>query len=453
MSGHVRDQLSAYLDRELAPAEDDAVVSHLRECEACRSHLEALTSVDRVARALPVDAPAGYFDTLPGRVRARLEAASAVRSADRDERERGPFPARARAVGPARSSRPTVRRPFGLPAWTWAVAAAVLLAVVTPLTVREQRMPSTTPPPLQAPRLAIPATPPMTVTGEDAAPAPAPVREAARRDDSWKARGQGIPGGAPQDLGRDAVGGHRANAEPKAAERGFSVAPPPPPVAAYRAEPPSSELELGAAAQSPAPQAPAATAPAPAASPAAAKRQRAPGLGGPYAQQQTEGQAQRQAPPGEAADRVAAGSTAEEVTAADTREGARDKQEAAPTTLAKSATEQDEQGYAAVGGITSRAPTADERAFSRLAAQTAKTVGTLRVRREAWRTFALDYPQSPRADEARVRVIEAGIAAWRLGRDPADLGQARMDAASYLDRPDAAQAARVRALLGSVEGS
>ena len=85
MSEHVRERLSAYLDRELAAADDDAVLAHLRGCEACRSHLAALTSVDKAARALSVEAPAGYFDTLPGRVRARLETTAAGKRVARPE--------------------------------------------------------------------------------------------------------------------------------------------------------------------------------------------------------------------------------------------------------------------------------------------------------------------------------------------------------------------------------
>src|SRR5260221_13617991 len=121
MSEHVRERLSAYLDRELAADDADAVLAHLRGCEACQSHLAALSSVDQAARALPVEAPAGYFDTLPGRVRARLEATSS------------------RPAG-ARLPRPIVRPPPPpLPAWTWAGAAAPLPAAVGPITPRGKR--------------------------------------------------------------------------------------------------------------------------------------------------------------------------------------------------------------------------------------------------------------------------------------------------------------------------
>ena len=201
-------------------------------------------------------------------------------------------------------------------------------------------------------------------------------------------------------------------------------------------------MESGAVAESPASRAPAASAAV------AEKRQRMPGPGGPYAQAPSPSQAQLQAPTDQAAGKAGVGSTAEEVVVAD--EGARDKAEAAPA-LAKSARERDEQGPRGAGALANRVPPADEQEFSRLAAPAARTAGALRARREAWRTFVLLYPKSPRADEARVRAIEVGIAAWRLGHDPGDLGQARVDAASYLSRPDAAQAVRVRTMVAPLE--
>jgi hypothetical protein len=204
-------------------------------------------------------------------------------------------------------------------------------------------------------------------------------------------------------------------------------------------------MEAGAAAESPASRASTASAPA------AERRRRVPGPGGPYAQAPSQSQAQIQTPSDQAAASVAVGSPAEELAAADAREGAREKEEAAPF-LAKSARERDEQGLPGAGALANRVPPADEQEFSRLAGPAAQTVGALRARREAWRTFGLLYPKSPRADEARVRAIEVGIAAWRLGHDPVDLGQARVDAASYLSRPDAAQTARVRAILENVGG-
>ncbi len=132
-------------------------------------------------------------------------------------------------------------------------------------------------------------------------------------------------------------------------------------------------------------------------------------------------------------------------------ERARDKEETARP-LAKSARERDEQGLRGAGALANRVLPADEQEFSRLVAPAAQTVGALRARREAWRTFVRLYPASPRADEARVRLVETGAAVWRLGRDPRDRERVREDAAAYLDGEDAVQKARVRAVLENVEG-
>ncbi len=74
-----------------------------------------------------------------------------------------------------------------------------------------------------------------------------------------------------------------------------------------------------------------------------------------------------------------------------------------------------------------------------------------RERREAWRTFVAEHPESPHADEARVRVVEAGLEAWRAGGDPRDLDLAREDAAAYLARDDAALKERVRRALEAAD--
>jgi len=106
MSGHPGELLSAFLDGELSAAEQAAVEGHLRECAACAHELEELAAVDAFARELPVPAPAGYFEELPGRVRAR------------------------------------VRRPARVPrlaVWAAAAAAAVMAVTVTPLLMQRER--------------------------------------------------------------------------------------------------------------------------------------------------------------------------------------------------------------------------------------------------------------------------------------------------------------------------
>jgi hypothetical protein len=71
--------------------------------------------------------------------------------------------------------------------------------------------------------------------------------------------------------------------------------------------------------------------------------------------------------------------------------------------------------------------------------------------RDDWNAFARGDPDSPRADEARVRAMEASALAFNLGRDPRDRDRARAAAQAYLARPDAIQAARVRALLARLD--
>jgi anti-sigma factor RsiW len=67
---HIRTKLSAYQDRELGPAEKDAVKAHLRTCEACREKYEALLQTYRMFRDLPAIEPA------PGLTRQIVDSAT-----------------------------------------------------------------------------------------------------------------------------------------------------------------------------------------------------------------------------------------------------------------------------------------------------------------------------------------------------------------------------------------
>jgi hypothetical protein len=107
LSGHERERLSAYLDRELPGDERAAVEAHLSACPECAAFLAELSAVDGAAASLPAEPPEGYFESFPARVRSRLE--------------------------PRRGAVPRV------PAWAWAAAAALVLAVITPLTLRQLR--------------------------------------------------------------------------------------------------------------------------------------------------------------------------------------------------------------------------------------------------------------------------------------------------------------------------
>jgi len=362
MSEHVRDRLSAYLDQELV------------SMEACRRHLETLAAVDSAVRALPIEAPSGYFDALPGRVRARLER-------------------------PA----PRVRQvPLRLPAWTWAAAAALVLGVVTPLTMvtlwstREEPLPVPRPEALAPPTVAL-----------------SPLADARGDKDKEEMK----PGTADELKLRRAAPASGRNTQPLPV--GGAMPATGPARDAFATAPPSAPAENAVADEAPAPAA------APTSTLGLEKaRKRAPAAGGgPYAPQQVQTQEQGQA-----------------VTP--------------PARLqSKSAREKDGAGGLREEVARSGEAGADspESGYQRLLVPPAQTVAGLRARREAWRAYALRFPESPRADEARLRVVETGAAAWRLGRDPDDRARVMEDAAAYLDRRDATHAPQVRAILQKVQ--
>jgi Putative zinc-finger len=146
LSAHVAERLGLFLDGELPADERAAIASHLRECAACARRLEELTAVDDLARSLTVEAPQGYFDDFPSRVRSRLRA-----------------PAKARL------------RP---PVWSFAAAAALLLGVLTPIVWHQMQTPvvpaksDAAPPPAAEPaapqtQAGTPLTPPASVVAEE----------------------------------------------------------------------------------------------------------------------------------------------------------------------------------------------------------------------------------------------------------------------------------------------
>jgi anti-sigma factor RsiW len=73
VSEHEHERLSAYLDGELPPAEMSAVGAHVAACPECAARLAEFAAVDEAAAALAATAPSGYFEALPGRMRARVE--------------------------------------------------------------------------------------------------------------------------------------------------------------------------------------------------------------------------------------------------------------------------------------------------------------------------------------------------------------------------------------------
>jgi hypothetical protein len=158
-----------------------------------------------------------------------------------------------------------------------------------------------------------------------------------------------------------------------------------------------------------------------------------------------------------AEDRVAAGTATTRATA-ETSEVAGALSEAAraePTADAQKerAAPPPERKLAAGGGAFAhpddRALMTDKR-YRALLARNATSAAQARVLRDAWELFARDVPTDAPADEARVRAIEAGVLAWRLGHDPGDLATARARARAYLEAESAPQGARVRAILDAL---
>jgi len=88
-----------------------------------------------------------------------------------------------------------------------------------------------------------------------------------------------------------------------------------------------------------------------------------------------------------------------------------------------------------------------ERAFGSLEASRPRTAAEWRRLREAWSSFAAAHPDDPRADEARVRAIEAGREAWLAGGAADDEEAFQRDGRAYLAREDARQKERVARLL------
>jgi Putative zinc-finger len=396
MSDHVLDRLSAFLDEELPAREHEVVEGHLRACSACAARLDLLRAVDGEARALTITAPAGYFEALPGRIRGRLE-------------------------------RSTRRRTLRPPVWSLAVAAALLLAVVTPLTMRRNGV---VPPPMAAPVVTYPSAAAAEAEADKAVVPAAPP--AAGKDLGAK---EEVPSA---ELRLDAKLRDQAPQRRDRPEAGASLAQAPPAGAAPTAAPaPADERKLQETVTADAESPSMAVAP---------PRARKAGPGGPYAQQQAPRESQSTPAFAEAPVEAPSAGAAEESRPAASNEAARD--EGLAKRDSQGAREKAAVGGAAAGRVSSAVSSSDEKVFRVLQdAAMPTTLAALRERREAWRSFTRDFPASPRADEARVRVVETGAAAWRAGGDAADLVRAREDASAYLARRDAPQAVRVRALL------
>jgi len=388
MNGHVLDRLSAYMDGELSASEGATVRDHLGDCPECSRRLDELVGLDEKVRELPAEAPEGYFDSFPHRVRQRLEA----------------------------GRRPAVRR---LPAWAWPVAAALLVSVLVGTRIGDwfpappaversgaragKEAPEQQPPEMKSAEESEAAAPLRTPPAQHARAA----ARAADKDEANKAsKREDVPSKTPGDM--LVADGRRA---PFLLESRSDLA-------ADRASPEGANRQLPR------------------------QETQLPGPGGPRNQNQ-QGQVINQtgiaggAPP----------SGVETATPKAVPPAAPPPPAEAAEPLQKSKGEDRETaGY----GRGRPSDPAEER-FGALRKATLKDAVEARRSRESWRLFCREHPFGPRADEARVMVIEAGALAYRLGGDKADLETLKRDAEAYLEREEAPRRARVRAILKSFE--
>jgi Putative zinc-finger len=384
VSAHVVDRLSAYLDGELEAADRREVEAHLRLCGECARHLEDLAAVDELARALPLEAPGGYFETLPARVRFKVAAG----------RRRGPR----------------------LPVWSWAVAAALLLAVVTPALLKRN------------PEL---AEVPRSVAPVPAAPLPSRLSDSKEQP----AGGASLPEAAEEKqrspASYDEVQSAARKRAPAPGLRGPAAAPAPAvgfaqgTLASNEAAAPLAKVEVARAKDK-------------ALEGVSEKPAGAPG---------TPAASATFAPPPEAAVEGAAGQhlfePKPEADDADSPAAVGEAKKVGSATRSASAARRDAEAGRAE-------PPAPKLRFRTLAAAVASNVEDARRLREQWRSFVAQGPSAAQADEGRVRIVQMGVQAWHLSNDPGDLVLVKRDGEDYLRRADAAQGDRVRALLSTV---
>jgi hypothetical protein len=387
MTAHVGARMSAYIDRELTPSERAGVEVHLRECAECARAVEEMRAVDALARGQDVEAPAGYFEALPGQLRTRLAP-----------------PARGR-----------------VPAWAVALAAGLAVAVLAPIVMRDR--PATAPLASSAPSLDAPARLATEPTPREAVPAASPAPDAAaeanRVSPETRAR---VPRGyaanrpVPQPESADRLQRRERADEP--AEGGRAAAAPPVPRAVI---PPTDPAPAAGRAEGP----------------PARERHQAPAAPGPTEQA------------------LAAGAVAGVDAAAEAESAALEEdEESAPKLVDDSATERDAEGRPvppAPRRTAAKARPGTDARFRSLSTRATRNAAEARALRDAWAALVRDDPEGPHADQARVHALEAGAAAWRLGRRPEDRAQVERDARAYLLRSDSAQKERVRALLAGLE--
>jgi hypothetical protein len=330
--------------------------------------------VDAFAREVPVQAPDGYFEALPARVRARVRR-------------------------PARIPRPAL--------WAVAAAAAVMAVVVTPVVLHRGSV--------MAPAPAVPEGPAPATLAASTAPAPPAFAQSADAGS----------GARPLRPAKSEVRGRLQEREEadKPAENVLTK------TQTNTADQPLRHDAPAPAAVAP-PPATAAPAAPPAPAPAAATRDAAAGF-----------EERATAPEPKAMTDKVEVQTAADAEGARAESGADARKERARPPERKLAA-----GSGAFAHPDDRALMTNKR-YEALLARPATSAAQARVLRDAWDLFARDFPADARADEARVRAIEAGVLTWTLGRDPADLAAVRVRGRAYLEAENAPQAARVRAAL------
>jgi len=140
------DQLSAYVDGALPPAEHAAAAAHLAGCEACRASLETMRAADALfGEVLTHDPGDAYFRSFASRVADRIGAEGAGEAAPATARETAP-----EVLGterrPPRTGAPwwDLSSWFTAPArlaWVGGVAAVVVVAGVVLMLSREGGVP------------------------------------------------------------------------------------------------------------------------------------------------------------------------------------------------------------------------------------------------------------------------------------------------------------------------
>jgi Putative zinc-finger len=390
VSEHEHERLSAYLDGELPPEEMSAVAAHVAACPECAARLAEFAAVDEAAEELAATAPSGYFEALPGRMRARLE--------------------------PRRSG---ARR---LPVWTWAAAAALLLAVVTPITISKRSSLQMEPTPARERPAAAPPPTLEAPAQRQSAPSAAPAVEAPPAKLQKVMPPPAAPTAAPASSRPAANAAPSSDERPKR-EQEFAAAPPADADREGQPAEPAAEARRDA--------------------PTGALRLPAPG-----ALSRVEPQAARSrdaaAAQEEAADKGARKSAAP---APEPKAGDALTDAQAQVALSGKVDEQRVAEGLTVGAYAEADAAADQE-WRRLLAVRPQTVAEWRRLREELRRFADAAPAGPHADAARLRTIEVGYRAWRSGGDSADEAVFRRDAAAYLVRgEDAKNKPRVRGLL------